>query len=55
MDTCAILERDACVTIAQMIAVKAELAAHGIDAIILPVGMTLAGMRGSADREDDDE
>lgn len=44
MDQCAILECDDRVTEASKLDVIAKLAAHGIDAVMLPVGMTVAMM-----------
>lgn len=56
MDQCAILECDAAISEAAKLDVIARLAAHGIDAVILPPGMTLAAIRGGTDPlEDDDE
>lgn len=54
MDTCAILECEPSVTIGQRLDVMARLAAFGIEAIFLPPGMTLAGMKGQPDTEDDE-
>lgn len=54
VDTCAILECEPSVTIGQRLDVMARLAAFGIEAIFLPPGMTLAGMKGQPDTEDDE-
>lgn len=55
MDKCAILECDAAIPEAAKLDVIARLAAHGIDAVILPPGMTLAAIRGGTDPFDDDD
>lgn len=58
MDRLAIFDvsSDATLTQCQRLSIAAQLAAHGIDCLILPPGVSLAAMSGSErDPLDDDE